>query len=105
MSAKTTQQTPENEALQGQTRLVRFIEAALKVAVPDPEEIQFRSSLLNCATSQLDSLKPPFIVRLYEAACDVKFPSDEVTEFRKALQRCIGRSLGLAQYRRKGGVK
>lgn len=96
-TAKVT--TPENENLQEQTRLVRFIEAALKVAVPDPEELLFRRSLLNCAAAKMAELKPVFIVRLYEAACDVKFPSDEVTAFRKALQRVIGRSLSLSQYR------
>jgi len=91
--------TPESEELQSQTRLVRIIEAALKVSVPDPEELQFRRSLLNCAAARLQDLKPPFVVRLYEAACDVKFPSDEVTDFRKQLQRTIGRSLSLKQYR------
>jgi hypothetical protein len=96
MPAKPT--TPESENLQEQTRLVRIIEAALKVAVPDPEELRFRRSLLACATAQLADLKPPFVVRLYEAACDVKFPSDEVTSFRKSLQRTIGRSLSLKQY-------
>lgn len=91
---------PKSEELQSQTHLTRTIEAALKVAVPDPEEIRFRSSLLRCAEAQLPTLKPSFITRLYEAACDVKFPSDEVTAFRKALQATIGRSLGLKQYRK-----
>lgn len=97
MSAKVI--TPENENLQQQTRLTRLIEAALKVAIPDPEELKFRGSLMRCAQAQFDTLKPAFIVRLYEAACDVKFPSDEVTAFRKALQLVIGRSLNLKQYR------
>jgi hypothetical protein len=101
MSAKTAAPpTPESEAIQQQTRLTRLIEAALKVAIPDPEELVFRGSLLRCAEAQFPVLKPSFIVRLYEAACDVKFPSDEVTDFRKALQRVIGLSMNLKQYRR-----
>lgn len=95
-----TPPTPEKEKIQAQTHLTRTIESALKVAIPDPEEIRFRCSLLNCATKQLGTLKPAFITRLYEAACDVKFPSDEVTEFRKALQRAIGKSLNLAAHRK-----
>lgn len=92
--------TPKSDELQAQTHLTRTIEAALKVAVPDPEEIRFRQSLLNCATAQIATLKPSFITRLYEAACDVKFPSDEVTDFRKALQAAIGRSMGLKNFRK-----
>ncbi len=91
--------TPKNDELQAQTRLTRTIEAALKVAVPDAEEIRFRSSLLRCAEAQLGTLKEPFIIRMYEAACDVKFPSDEVTNFRKALQKAIGRNLNLKSFR------
>ena len=98
MSALST--NTEKDQLQAQTRLTRTIEASLKVSIPDPEEIRFRTSLLNCAASQLKTLKPAFITRLYEAACDVKFPSDEVTEFRKALQRVIGASLNLAKHRK-----
>lgn len=94
-----TETESAKDQLSAQTRLTRTIEAALKVAIPDPEEIRFRTSLLHCAAAQLGDLKPVFITRLYEAACDVKFPSDEVTEFRKALQRAIGKSLGLKQYR------
>jgi hypothetical protein len=90
---------PQNEELQAQTQLTRTIEAALKVAVPDADEIRFRGSLLRCATAQLATLKPAFVTRLYEAACDVKYPSDEVTEFRKALQVVIARGLNLKQYR------
>jgi hypothetical protein len=92
----------EKDELHAQTHLTRTIEAALKVAIPDPEEIRFRSSLLACAAAKLETLKPVFVTRLYEAACDVKFPSDEVTDFRKALQKRIGRAFGLKQYRRAG---
>ena len=90
---------PQNEQLQSQTQLTRTIEAALKVAVPDAEEIRFRAALFRCAVAQLADLKPAFTTRMYEAACDVKFPSDEVTEFRLALQRAIARRLNLKQYR------
>ena len=90
---------PKNEELQAQTQLTRTIEAALKVAVPDADEIRFRGSLLRCATAQLPTLKPAFVTRMYEAACDVKFPDDQVTEFRKSLQNVIARKLGLKQYR------
>jgi len=96
----TTATNTEKDKLQEQTRLTRTIEASLKVAIPDPEEIRFRTSLLACASAQLSQLKPAFITRLYESACDVKFPSDEVTDFRKALQRVIGKSLNLAAHRK-----
>lgn len=96
----TTSSSPKNdEQLQAQTRLTRTIEASLKIAVPDPEEIRFRSSLFNCATAQIDVLKDAFVIRMYEAACDVKFPSDEVTSFRKALQNRIGKSFDLRRFR------
>jgi hypothetical protein len=98
--ATTPADNSEKEELSSQNRLTRFIEASLKVSIPDPEEIKFRTSLLACATAQLAVMKPSFVVRLYEAACDVKFPSDEVTQFRKKLQIIIGRSLNLKQYRR-----
>ena len=87
------------DELQAQTHLIRTVEAALKVSVPDSEELRFRGSLLRCAAAQLDSLKPGFVIRLYEAACDVKFPSDDVTALRKALQTSIAKSLDLKQYR------
>jgi len=95
-----TNTAPKNEELQAQTQLTRTIEAALKVAVPDTEEIRFRSSLFRCASAQLSDLKPAFVTRMYEAACDVKFPSDEVTDFRLALQRIIATRLNLKQYRK-----
>lgn len=85
----------EKDLIQEQAQLTRIIEAALKVAIPDPEEIIFRTSLLARAGDRLPQLKPVFLTRCYEAACDVKFPSDEVTQFRKKLQVIIARSLGL----------
>ena len=94
-----TEPNTEKDLLQEQTRLTRYIEASLKIAIPDPEEIRFRKCLLACATIKLPELKPSFITRLFEAACDVKFPSDEVTSFRKELQKVIGRQLVLKQYR------
>lgn len=90
---------PKNEALQAQTHLVRTIEAALKVAVPDPVDLKFRGSLLRKAAAEINDLAPAFIVRLHDAACDVKFPSDEVTVFRHALQAQIGKNLGLSAYK------
>ena len=99
MSA-TNAPNAEKEKIQSQSQLTRFIESSLKIAIPDPEEIKFRGSLLRCASTQLAALKPTFITRLYEAACEVKYPSDEVTDFRKALQRIIGKSLNLAAHRK-----
>lgn len=99
---------PKNEELQEQTHLIRTVEAALQVDVPDTEEMQFRSSLLNYAQSVLATLKPAFLVRLYEAACAVKFPSEHVTGFRHALQRQLGTHLNLRAFRatpaKKGGA-
>ncbi len=91
--------TPNKDELQAQTHLIRAVEAALKVAVPDAEELRFRGSLLRCAAAQLGNFKPCFIIRLYEAACDVKFPSDEVGNLRKALQKTIAKSLDLKSHR------
>lgn len=91
--------TPKNDELQAQTHLIRTIEAALKVSVPDSAEIRFRGSLLRCAEASLADLKPAFIIRLYEAACEVKFPSDEVTSFRMALQKAIALTLNLKAYK------
>jgi hypothetical protein len=99
MSTSTTPNSEKDE-LQSQTQLTRLIEASLKIAIPDPDEIRFRSSLLNCASAKINTLKPAFITRLYEAACDVKFPSDEVTQFRKNLQKVIGTNLSLKQFRK-----
>lgn len=95
----TTPPPAKSEELQDQTRLTRTVEAALKVALPDADELRFRGALLRCAISRLTGLKGAFITRMYEAACDVKFPSDDVTEFRKALQNNIARSLNLKQFR------
>jgi hypothetical protein len=100
MATTTKAPNSEKDELSAQTQLTRLIEASLKISIPDPEEIRFRSSLLNCATSKLGILKPTFITRLYEAACDVKFPSDEVTQFRKDLQKVIGTNLNLKQFRK-----
>jgi hypothetical protein len=102
MATPSSSQAPnsEKDELSSQTRLTRYIEASLKISIPDPDEIRFRTSLLACATAQLKNLKPAFVTRLYEAACDVKFPSDEVTEFRKALQRIIGTNLNLKKFRK-----
>jgi len=92
--------TPKNEEVTKQSQLIRTVEAALKVAIPDADEIAFRSSLLACATAKIPDLGPGFIVRLYEAACDVKFPTDHVGDFRKSLQRAIGKNLDLRSYRK-----
>ena len=97
----TAMPAPKNETLQAQTQLVRNIEAALKVDVPDAMDLKFRGSLLRKATAEISELSSGFITRLHEAACDVKFPSEEVTEFRHALQRAIAKSLGLEAYKAK----
>lgn len=99
-TATTKAPNSEKDELSAQTQLTRLIEAHLKISVPDPDEIRFRASLLNCAIAKIAILKPAFITRLYEAACDVKYPSDEVTNFRKELQKVIGTNLNLKQYRK-----
>ena len=97
----TTIANTTKDQLQAQTHLVRTIESALKVAIPDADEIRFRATLLRCAADKAATLKPAFVIRLYEAACDVKFPSDEVTEFRKKLQIQLARELDLKAYKAK----
>jgi hypothetical protein len=98
----TTPKAPnsEKDELSAQTQLTRLVEASLKISIPDPDEIRFRRSLLNCAINKIGTLKSSFITRLYEAACDVKFPSDEVTNFRKELQNVIGTNLNLKAFRK-----
>jgi hypothetical protein len=95
---------PNKDQLTAQTHLIRTVEAALKVAIPDTEELRFRGSLLRCAAAQLDTLKPAFVIRLYEAATDVKFPTDDVCSLRKALQKTIAKSLGLQAYKTAGSA-
>ncbi len=90
---------PNKDQLTAQTHLIRAVEAALQVAIPDNEELRFRRSLMRCASAQLDTLKPAFIIRLYEAACGVKFPSDDVSDLRKSLQTSLGKSFGLKAFR------
>ena len=95
----TTMTQPNKDELTAQTHLIRTVEAALKVAIPDAEELRFRGSLLRAAAAQLETLKPAFVIRLYEAATDVKFPSDEVAALRKALQTTLGKTLGLKAFK------
>jgi len=95
MSASST----KSEELQETSQLVRKVQAAMKVAIPDDDEIRFRSSLLNYTTTRLGELSENQITRLYESACEVKFPSPEVAAFRKSLQHIIGLSLNLKNYR------
>jgi hypothetical protein len=92
--------TPNNDELQAQTHLIRTVEAHLKIAVLDAEELRFREAILKTASDKIDSLKQGFIVRLYEAACDVKFPSASVCDFRKALHKSIAKAHGLKAPRR-----
>ncbi len=95
----TTAPTTKSAELQEASILIRRIEAVMKVVIPDNDEIRFRSSLLNYATTRLKDFNESHITRLYEAACEVKFPSPEVTDFRKSLQRIIGERLNLKQHR------
>jgi hypothetical protein len=87
--------TPKNEQLQASAQLVRTVEAALKIAVPDDTEIGFRDALIRTTADKLKDLNPNLVTRLYEAACDVKFPSASVTWFRKRLQQAIAKNLDL----------
>lgn len=87
------------DQLTSQTLLIRTLEANLKVAIPDAEELRFRGSACRKAAADLGELKPAFVVRLYEAACEVKFPSDDVAGLRKAIQKSLGKTLGLAAFR------
>lgn len=91
--------TIKDPALQEQSRLIRTVEANLKVSFLDATELRFRGSLLRCVEAALPNLNGTHITRLYEAACDVKFPSDEVTEFRKKLQTVIGKNLDLVKFK------
>lgn len=89
----------KDPALQEQSRLIRTVEANLKVSFLDTTELRFRGSLLRRAAAEIPALNPTHITRLYEAACDVKFPSAEVTEFRGHLQNAIGKNLDLTKFK------
>ena len=99
MAAPTASAPAKNEELQEHAHLIRTVEAALKIAVPDDVELRFRGSLLRLTTSSLAKFKQSLVVRLFEAACDVKFPSADVTEFRHALEVQLGERLQLRSFR------
>jgi hypothetical protein len=71
----------------------------LKIGVPDPKEIAFRTCLLRRAADELPRLPVVHVTRLYEAACGVGYPSEEVTQFRHACQPALASIHGLAPYK------
>lgn len=91
--------TAKDPQLQEQSRLIRTVEANLKVSFLDATELRFRGSLLRRTEAELIALNATHITRLYEAACDVKFPSEEVTAFRKTLQVAIGKNMDLTKFK------
>ncbi|MDP3851986.1 MAG: hypothetical protein U1E02_26640 [Hydrogenophaga sp.] len=97
MPAKPT--TTKDPLLQEQTRLVRAVEANLKVVTQDPEELRFRGSLLRKAAADLPLINPSLATRLYEAVCDVDFAQPEIVTLRKSLQAAIGTQLNLKEHR------
>lgn len=94
-----TPSTPKDPVLQEHTRLVRTVEANLKVVAPDPEEVRFRASLLRLTESSLPGMNPSLVTRLYEAVCAMEFPKPEIIELRKKLQATIGKNFDLRSHR------
>jgi len=97
MSAKPT--TTKNEALQGQSLLVRAVASALEIRVPGNLDKRFRSSLLRRAKADIAALPPGLLIRLFEAACSADFPDPDVVEFRQACERALAGPLGLSAYK------
>jgi len=96
MPAKPT--TTKDPLLQEQTRLVRSVEANLKVVTQDATELRFRGSLIRKVTADLPQINPSLVTRLYEAVCDIEFAPPEIVELRKQLQAAIGHQLNLKEH-------
>lgn len=87
--------TTKDPVLQEHTRIVRTVEANLKLKLEDRGEISFRASLLARASEVLPSMNQTLATRLYEAVCDVEFPHPEIIEFRRILQRQIAKNMAI----------
>ena len=96
MTTKST--SSKDPLLQEQTRLVRAVEANLKVVTQDPEELRFRSSLIRKVSADLPQINSSLVTRIYEAVCDIEFASPEIVTLRKQLQAAIGRQLNLREH-------
>lgn len=96
MSTKAT--TTKDPVLQEQTRLVRAVEANLKVVTQDPEELRFRTSLIRKVSADLPHINSSLVTRIYEAVCEIEFASPEIVALRKQLQAAIGRQLNLREH-------
>jgi hypothetical protein len=90
--------TTKDPVLQEQTRLVRSLEANLKVITQDPEELRFRGSLIRKVSADLHSINSSLVTRIYEAVCEIEFASPELVALRKQLQATIGRQLNLREH-------
>lgn len=95
----------KSETLQKHTQLVRTLEAALQIRVPNKEDLAFRGSLVNCFVANLPEMEATFAVRVYEAAAAVEFPSPEVTLLRHALECRLGEHFKLRAYRASAPLK
>lgn len=90
-----TTTTTKDPVLQEHTRIVRTVEANLKLKLEDRGEISFRAALLARASELLPSINQTLATRLYEAVCDVEFPHPEIIEFRRILQRQIAKNMAI----------
>ena len=90
-----TTTTTKDPILQEHTRLVRTVEANLKLKLEDRGEIAFRAALLARAAEVLPSMNQTLATRLYEAVCGVEFPHPEIIDFRRTLQRQIAKNMAI----------
>lgn len=92
-----TEKKTLDPALQRHTRLVRNVEANLKLVLPDTaiEDLRFRTALLFSAGAEAKHMNDTLVTRLYEAVCAIEFAKEDVREFRTRIQRVLGKRLQL----------
>lgn len=97
MSAKPA--VEKDPALQEQTRLVRILEANLKVVTTAPEDLVFRNALIRRVIADLPIINQSLVTRIYDAACKIEFPQQLVVELRRVAELSIARALELKKPR------
>lgn len=95
----------KNEALQGQSLLVRTVAAALDIRLPSDVEKKFLGSLLRRAAIDIPTMPPGLLIRFFESATAVEFPEREVIDFRVVCERALAEHLGLAAHKAPAAAK
>lgn len=97
MSAKPA--VEKDPKLAEATRLVRALEANLKITTEDPDEQFFRDSLARKITDEIETMNQSLVTRIYEATCSVEFAKPAVIALRKAAHTSIARHFDLRKPR------